>query len=62
MIGRHHQLMVATTHEGEDRKGESVQENGAGRTGPPTLSEGGDVRDWLGTHPSTNATFALKGA
>lgn len=62
MIGRHHQLMVATAHEGEDRKGEGVQGNGAGRTGPPTLSEGGDVRVWMRTHPSTNVTFGLKRA
>lgn len=59
MIGKHHQLMVATTDEEEDRKGEGIQGSGAGRMGPPTLSEGGDVRGWMGS-PSTNATFGWR--
>lgn len=37
MLGRHHQVMVATTAEEEDRKGEGVQGSGARRMGPPTL-------------------------
>lgn len=59
MIGRRHQLMVARTDEEEDRKGEDVQRSGAGGMGPPILSEGGDVRGWMGT-PSTYATFGWK--
>lgn len=51
--------MVATTDGEEDRKGESVQGSEAGRMGPPALSEGGDVRVWMGI-PSTNATFGWR--
>lgn len=60
MIGRHHQLMVATTDEEEDRKGEGIQGSGAGRMGPSTLSEGGDVRGWMET-PSTNSGMEKEG-